>query len=174
MNMQRSVSLSLAGAAALALSGMAAIAMAQTPPPPPPPPTMPAPPPAPPPPTPPTPPATTTLPAQAATPMAAPQPSTGPQQGASGQFFPGTETTARYPLPDSNGGTLTVNAGMPANVRSYGPPPSFQALDVNHDGRISESEAQAYPPLDNDFLYASGQGKSISRAQYEKWVRDQH
>lgn len=161
MNMQRSVSLSLAGAVALALSGMAAIAMAQTPPPPPPP-------------TPPTPPATTTLPAQPAAPMAAPQPSTGPQQGASGQFFPGTQTTARYPLPDSNGGTLTVNAGMPANVRSYGPPPSFQALDVNHDGRISESEAQAYPPLDNDFLYASGQGKSISRAQYEKWVRDQH
>ncbi|HJR13345.1 MAG TPA: hypothetical protein VJ833_05545 [Rhodanobacteraceae bacterium] len=101
--------------------------------------------------------------------MAAPQ-----QQGAAGEFYQGTESSAHYPLPDSNGGTLTVNAGMPANVQSYGPPPSFAALDTNHDGRISESEAQAYPPLDSDFLYASGQGKAISRAQYGKWVQNQH
>lgn len=165
MNTHRSVRLSLAGAVALALCITASIATAQTPPPPPTPPT--------PPPAPPAPPAATALPAQPATPMPAPQPSAGPQQGASGQFYPGTESSARYPLPDSNGGTLTVNTGMPADVRNYGPPPSFQSLDVNHDGRISESEAQAYPPLDNDFLHASGQGKSISRAQYEKWVQDQ-
>jgi hypothetical protein len=63
---------------------------------------------------------------------------------------------------------------MPAQVKDYGPPPSFAALDANHDGRIGQDEAQAYPPLDSDFLYASGQGKSISRAQYEKWVQNQH
>jgi len=112
---------------------------------------------------PPTPPPTT--PAQ-------PQPSQSPESGTG--FYQGTETSAQYPLPDSNGGTLTVNAGMPAEVKDYGPPPSFATLDANHDGRISPDEAQAYPPLDSDFLYASGQGKSINRGQYEKWVQNQH
>lgn len=187
MSTQRSVGLSLAGAIALALFGMASIATAQTtPPPPPPPPTMPAqpqtPPPPPPPPTPapaqtqtpPPPPANPAPPAQPATPMAAPPQTAGQQQGTSGQFYQGTETSATYPLPDSHGGTLTVNAGMPAEVKNYGPPPPFATLDTNHDGRISESEAQAYPPLDSDFLYVSGQGKTISRAQYEKWAQSQH
>jgi len=187
MSTHCSVRVSLAGAIALALFGVATVATAQTtmpqpptqqvPPPPPPPPTtaampvqpaqpMPAPPQSTPPPPPPTSPAP---PAEPATPMAAPQ-----QQGAAGEFYQGTESSAHYPLPDSNGGTLTVNAGMPANVQNYGPPPSFAALDTNRDGRISESEAQAYPPLDSDFLYASGQGRAISRAQYEKWVQNQH
>jgi hypothetical protein len=138
---------------------------------------------------------TTTMPAQPAQPMPAPpqtsppppvqppaqealppqpqpQPSQSSQSGSG--FYRGTETSAQFPLPDSNGGTLTVNAGMPAQVQDYGPPPSFATLDANHDGRISADEAQAYPPLDSDFLYASGQGKSISRGQYEKWVQNQH
>jgi hypothetical protein len=63
---------------------------------------------------------------------------------------------------------------MPEHEQDYGPPPSFQALDANHDGRISESEAQAYPPLDSDFLYASGGGNSVSKAQYARWVANQH
>lgn len=86
------------------------------------------------------------------------------------QFYPGTKSTATYPIQN---GTLTVNAGMPDQVKSYGPPPAFSVLDVNHDGRISEAEAQAYPPLDSDFLYASNNGKVITKAQYEKWVKDQ-
>ena len=93
------------------------------------------------------------------------------QQETSGQFYQGTQTTATYPVQN---GTLTVNAGMPAQVRNYGPPPPFQSLDANHDGRISTDEATAYPPLDSDFLFASGEGKSISRSQYEKWVQTQH
>jgi hypothetical protein len=162
MNLQRSIRLSLAAAIALAFGGVAIAAAAprspsgqttqQVPPPPPPPPpptTTPAPPP----------------------PPAAPQ--APMQQTASGQFHQGTQSSASYPLPDSHGGTLTVNSGMPANVQNYGPPPSFKSLDVNHDGRISESEAQAYPPLDSDFLYASGETKFITRAQYKKWVQDQ-
>lgn len=91
-----------------------------------------------------------------------------PAQGKSGQFYPGTASSATYPI---KGGTLTVNAGMPAETTHYGPPPSFQSLDTNHDGRISEAEAEAYPPLDSDFLFASGGGKFISRAQYEKWLK---
>ena len=179
MSTQCSVRWSFAGAVALALFGMAPAGAAQTPPPPPPPQQ-------------PMPPTTTTMPVQPAQSMPA-QPQTAPpqqpmqsrqpmpaqqqdetQQSAAGQFYQGTATSARYPLPDSNGGTLTVNAGMPDQVRQYGPPPPFATLDSNHDGRISESEAQAYPPLDSDFLYASGEARTISRAQYEKWVQTQH
>lgn len=179
MNTQCSIRLSVAGAIALALFGTATIAAAQTPAPRPT--TQQVPPPL--------PPTTTTMPAQPAQPMPAP-PQTSPpppppaepatpmgapqQQGASGRFYQGTETTAQYPLPDSNGGTLTVNAGMPAEARDYGPPPSFETLDTNHDGRISETEAQAYPPLDSDFLYASGGGTSISRGRYRNWMATQH
>jgi len=109
-------------------------------------------------------------PAEPAQPMP-PQGASG--QSDSGQFQQGTQSSASYPLPGSNGGTLTVNSGMPANVQNYGPPPSFQSLDANHDGRISQDEAAAYPPLDSDFLYASGQAKTISGAQYQKWVQTQ-
>jgi len=156
----------------------------------PPPPAPPAPPPAqpmpPPPPAQPAPPqsAMPPPPAQPAPPQSAMPPPPAepaqpmPPQGASGQsdsgqFQQGTQSSASYPLPGSNGGTLTVNSGMPANVQNYGPPPSFQSLDANHDGRISQDEAAAYPPLDSDFLYASGQAKTISGAQYQKWVQTQ-
>ena len=175
----------------------------QMPPPPPPPPPMPPPPPAttapPSPPAPPAPPAqpmpspppAQPAPPQSAMPPAQPAPPQSamppppaepaqpmPPQGASGQsdsgqFQQGTQSSASYPLPGSNGGTLTVNSGMPANVQNYGPAPSFQSLDANHDGRISQDEAAAYPPLDSDFLYASGQAKTISSAQYQKWVQTQ-
>lgn len=154
----RPVRLLLAGAVALALSGVASVTLAQTPPPPPPPPAQqPMPPQAPMPPPPP----------ESQSQMAQPQSQSG------GQFYQGTESTAQYPLAGSNGGTLTVHAGMPAQVQQYGPPPSFSSLDTNHNGRIDEQESQAYPPLESDFLFASGGGKTISKAQYDKWVKTQ-
>lgn len=88
-----------------------------------------------------------------------------------GQFEQGTENSATFPLPDSHGGTLTVHAGMQAELPSYGPWPSFKSLDANKDGRISEEEAKAYVPLENDFLQVSGGAKSISRGQYEAFVK---
>lgn len=115
--------------------------------------------------------AQTPPPNQPATTMPAQQPSTTQQQPSSGQFYRGTESTATYPIQN---GTLTVNAGMPAQVQQYGPPPAFATLDTNHDGRISKDEAQAYPPLDSDFLYASGQQQTISRSRYEGWVKTQN
>ncbi len=111
-----------------------------------------------------TPPAAPTPPPPAMTPAAT-------AEGPAGQFYPGTASSATYPIP---GGTLTVHAGMPAETTHYGPPPAFKALDTNHDGRISEAEAEAYPPLDSDFLLASGGGPTISRTQYEKWVQQAH
>ncbi len=199
MSNQRSIRLSLAGAIALAMYGVASVATAQPapqqtmqqqmPPPPPPPPPMPPPPPAttapppsaapaqpmpPPPPAQPPSPPQGTMPPPPPTEPAQPMPSQNASgQSDSGQVQQGTQSSASYPLPGSNGGTLTVNSGMPANTQNYGPPPSFQSLDTNHDGRISQDEAAAYPPLDSDFLYASGQAKTISRAQYTKWVQDQ-
>lgn len=98
---------------------------------------------------------------------------TAAAQSAPAQFEHGTETTATYPLPDSHGGTLTVHAGMPTETAHYGPPPPFKALDANHDGRITEAEARAYPPLDSDFLFASGGAATISKSQYENWVKTQ-
>jgi hypothetical protein len=194
MNMQRSIRTSLAGAIALGLLGITSVAMAQQmpqqpatqqvpPPPPPPPPTAPTPPAPPPPPQsmtsppatpmtapPPAPPTTTPPPAAPMTTMPAQTTAADQQQGTSVQFYQGTQSSATYPIQN---GTLTVKAGMPAQVRNYGPPPPFQTLDSNHDGHVSQAEASAYPPLDSDFLYASGQRQTISRSQYEKWVQTQ-
>ncbi|MGH8155302.1 MAG: hypothetical protein ACREP0_08735 [Rhodanobacteraceae bacterium] len=147
----RPVRLLLAGAIALAVSGMASVAMAQMPPPPPQPQQPMSPPP----------------------PQQPMQPSQSQAGQPSGQFYQGTESTAQYPLQGSNGGTLTVHAGMPAEAPHYGPPPPFSSLDTNHNGRIDEAEAKAYPPLDSDFLFASGGAKTISKAQYQKWAKAQ-
>jgi hypothetical protein len=52
----------------------------------------------------------------------------------------------------------------------YGPKPSFDALDINHDGVISESEADAYPPLANDYLYVARKGsRGVTHAEYDRW-----
>lgn len=170
MNMQRSARLSLSGAVMAALFGMASVASAQTPPPPPPPPPPPAMPAQPQAPTPPPPPA---MPAQTQPPMAPPPQSQGmQQQGASGQFYQGTQSSASFPMQNGNG-TVTVNSGMPQHVKRYGPPPPFKTLDTSNNGRISMAEARAYPPLESDFLFASNEGKTVSRAQYERWVKTQ-
>ena len=196
LSLAGAIALAMYGVASVATAQPAPQQTMQQQVPPPPPPPMPPPPPAtstqpppatiapPPPPTapaqpmPPPPPAQPPAPPQGTTPPPAEPAQPMPPQGASGQsdsgqFEQGTQSSASFPLPDSNGGTLTVNSGMPAQVQNYGPPPSFQSLDANHDGRISQDEAAAYPPLDSDFLYASGQAKTISRAQYQKWVQTQ-
>lgn len=152
----------LAGAIAAALFGAAAVAIAQTPPP-----QQTAPP-------------ATPSPQQPAASMPArqqvPQQQTSRSQlpaSQSMQFEQGTESSVTFPMQSGNG-TITVHAGMPAQVRQYGPPPPFSALDTNHDSHISQTEARAYPPLDSDFLYASGGRNSISRARYANWVKAEH
>jgi hypothetical protein len=48
--------------------------------------------------------------------------------------------------------------------------PSFDALDTNHDGVISESEAEAYTPLANDYLHVALKGsRGVTRAEYDNW-----
>jgi hypothetical protein len=174
MNMQRSLRLPLAGAVALALFGTASIAAAQMQPPPPvptPPSSAPVQPMQPPPP--PVPMSSSSAPAPPSTMTNNQQPMTqsGQQQGSATQIEPATESSVSFKA--QNGTSVTINSGMPAHVKQYGPPPSFKSLDTNHNGRISQSEAKAYPPLDSGFLFVSGGRKTISRAQYEKWAKSQ-
>jgi hypothetical protein len=69
---------------------------------------------------------------------------------------------------DAQGATVTVNYGMPAPT-DYGPKPPFSQLDANHDGRISQSEAQGYLPLVNDWIHVAHHADSIGKAQYDAW-----
>lgn len=67
-------------------------------------------------------------------------------------------------------GPLTVTSGQPA-PRSYGPPPSFAQLDRRGAGYLTGAEADAYPPLGNDFIYAdSNRDGRISKAEYDRWA----
>ena len=74
---------------------------------------------------------------------------------------------------DRNGNTTTIRSGQPAPV-NYGPAPSFDQLDPDHDGTISRDEASAYPPLLNDFDFITHHGNTITRKQYERWNASQN
>ena len=70
-------------------------------------------------------------------------------------------------------GEVTVNSGQP-QPRDYGPAPSFAQLDRNGAGYIGSDQADAYPPLANDFIHADGNRDGrISRAEYERWAEHQ-
>lgn len=68
-------------------------------------------------------------------------------------------------------GEVVVHTGQP-EARSYGPPPSFAQLDRRGAGYLTSAEADAYPPLANDFIHADGNRDGrISKAEYERWAR---
>jgi hypothetical protein len=69
-------------------------------------------------------------------------------------------------------GEITVNSGQPA-ARDYGPAPAFAQLDRAGSGSLGSDEAEAYPPLANDFIHADGNRDGrISRVEYERWVKN--
>ena len=70
----------------------------------------------------------------------------------------------------SDGTHVTLTWGQPS-PQHYGPPPAFAKLDVNHDGYLTTAEARAYPPLLNDFEFASHGAKRISKAEFERWTK---
>ena len=92
--------------------------------------------------------------------------------------------TAAAPSPSANGassgansatyntsqGQVTINSTTPT-APSTASPPSFEQL-AGKKKYISKDDANAYPPLANDFLYVSHNGNRISKAQYERWVKD--
>ncbi len=68
-------------------------------------------------------------------------------------------------------GDLTVHSGQPTPP-SYGPPPAFAQLAHRGAGFITAEEADAYPPLANDFIYAdANRDGHISKAEYERWAK---
>lgn len=73
----------------------------------------------------------------------------------------------------ADGTRVTLTSGQPAPDH-YGPPPAFATLDTDHSGGISREEAQAYPPLLNDFDYLAHHASNISKAQYERWVKTEN
>jgi hypothetical protein len=81
------------------------------------------------------------------------------------------DQTVQFTQPD--GTHVTLTSGQPAPDH-YGPPPDFATLDTNHNGSISREEAQAYPPLLNDFDYLAHHADSIGKAQYARWVKTQN
>ena len=75
---------------------------------------------------------------------------------------------------EANTTNATDNQVTVRSVRTSAPPyaskPPFDALDTNHDGVISESEAAAYPPLANDYLHDAEKGsRGVTRVEYERW-----
>lgn len=75
--------------------------------------------------------------------------------------------TAVYQTPQ---GELTVNS-VPASAPSFGQAPPFEQLA--HGGTsISEDQADAYPPLANDFEHADrNRDGHVSKSEYERWLK---
>ena len=67
-------------------------------------------------------------------------------------------------------GELTVNSA-PAPAPVVAPAPAFAQLSGGGKA-ITEDQANAYPPLANDFLNAdANKNGSISKAEYEHWTK---
>lgn len=70
-------------------------------------------------------------------------------------------------------GTLVVHTSQPPPA-SYGPPPAFAQLDRRHAGWLDSADADAYPPLANDFIHAdSNRDGRVSKAEYARWAASQ-
>lgn len=73
---------------------------------------------------------------------------------------------ADYQTPE---GSLTVHSGQPG-PRTYAAAPPFAQLSGGK-ACISQSDAQAYDLLANDFIHADGNRNGcVSQAEYERWV----
>lgn len=67
-------------------------------------------------------------------------------------------------------GPLVVHTSQPSPP-SYGPPPAFAQLDRRGIGYLDGSDAEAYPPLANDFIHAdSNRDGRVSKSEYARWT----
>jgi hypothetical protein len=84
-------------------------------------------------------------------------------------------TTATMPSPNTADmrtprGEVIVNSA-PANAPAIPPAPSFEQLSGGGKA-ISQSQAQAYAPLANDFIHAdSNRVGKISKTEYLHWLK---
>ncbi|RDS84987.1 hypothetical protein DWU98_03340 [Dyella monticola] len=98
--------------------------------------------------------------------MASPQQGTM-QQGSTGASPSQGSDSATY---NTSRGQVTVNSTM-GSAPSTASPPSFEQL-AGGKKYITKDDANAYPPLANDFLYVAHNGNRISKTQYEHWVQN--
>jgi hypothetical protein len=93
-----------------------------------------------------------------------PQAMPPPPTDSSGMAPPNTDSM-RTPQ-----GEVTVNSA-PANAPAIGPAPSFEQLSGGARS-ITESQAEAYPPLANDFINADrNRDGKVSKAEYQHWLK---
>jgi len=103
------------------------------------------------------------------------QPTTSPTQnssdtGVNNAGTPAGSNGANSATYNTAKGQVTINSTMGTTPSTASPPP-FEQL-ANGKKYISKTDADAYPPLANDFEYAARNGNHISKAQYEHWVKD--
>ena len=68
-------------------------------------------------------------------------------------------------------GPLVVHSGQP-EAKQYGPAPAFAQLDKSGVGYITSDEADAYPPLANDFIHAdANRDGRVSHSEYDRWLK---
>ena len=79
---------------------------------------------------------------------------------------PAPTERAAYPTPQ--GQVVVHSAAAPAPM--IDPAPPFEQLSGGGKW-ITEDQAAAYLPLANDFLNASHNGRRVSKAQYDEWVK---
>lgn len=105
---------------------------------------------------------TQSQPMQQATPTT---PTTSPTQS-NNSTAGNTTNSATY---NTAKGQVTINSTMGTAPSTASPPP-FEQL-ANGKKYISKEDANAFPPLANDFEYAAHHGNRISKAQYESWLK---
>lgn len=92
------------------------------------------------------------------------QPANPPQSNAAAPTTGTDSATFR-----SSQGQVTINSTM-GQTPSTASPPSFEQLSGGSKF-ITREQADAYPPLANDFSYASAHGDRISKSQYQRWLQ---
>jgi hypothetical protein len=111
-------------------------------------------------------------------PSATPQNSAAQQPSAAAQNStmqppagaPAATTPSSSATYNSSQGQLTVNSKT-GNVPSTASPPSFEQLSGGSK-MITQEQAQAYPPLANDFIHVAGHSDHITKSQYEHWLQN--
>ncbi|RUL69602.1 hypothetical protein [Dyella choica] len=109
---------------------------------------------------------TQSQPLQQATPPAHSVMTTSPSQST----YSASNSGANSATYNTAQGQVTVKSTM-GSTPSTASPPSFEQL-ANGKQYISKEDANAYPPLANDFLYVAQNGNRVSKAQYERWVKN--
>jgi hypothetical protein len=111
---------------------------------------------------------------------AAQQPSAAAQNSTMQPPAQAPATTAQSSMP-ANGGTdsatyhssqgqVTINSTM-GQTPSTASPPSFEQLSGGSKV-ITKEQANAFPPLANDFSYVAGHSDHITKSQYDHWLQN--